>query len=122
MTHEGRHFRYDALRIHPAPAQPGGPPIVVSGRKDPAMRRAAALGDGWMPYLYSAAAYARSVDRIRELAASAGRDLGGFRWLSYVAVSMDDDGAVARQRATDFLGGTYQQDFGRPRRPHRGRG
>ena len=49
--------------------RPGGPPIVVSGRKEPAMRRAARLGDGWMPYLVSPSAYARSVRTIEEEAA-----------------------------------------------------
>src|SRR5436190_1976369 len=60
VTHSGRHHRYTDVRIHPAPAQAGGPPIIVTGRQPVAMRRAAALGDGWMPYLYSPARYSRS--------------------------------------------------------------
>ena len=36
------------------------------------MRRAARLGDGWMPYLYSARRYRESVARIREHAEAAG--------------------------------------------------
>ena len=42
------------------------------------MRRAARLGDGWMPYLVSPDAYARSVRAIRDEARKEGRDLGGF--------------------------------------------
>src|SRR5438067_571416 len=38
VEHAGRHFHIDGVRIHPAPRQPGGPPIYVSGRKEPAMR------------------------------------------------------------------------------------
>ena len=43
------------------------------------MRRAARLGDGWMPYLVSPDAYARSVATIRAEAAAAGRDLDRLR-------------------------------------------
>jgi alkanesulfonate monooxygenase SsuD/methylene tetrahydromethanopterin reductase-like flavin-dependent oxidoreductase (luciferase family) len=64
VNHDGRHHRFKDVRIHPALAQAGGPPIVVSGRQPVAMRRAARLGDGWMPYLYSPERYARSVETI----------------------------------------------------------
>ena len=33
----------------PRPVQPGGPPIWVGGSSMPALRRAARLGDGWLP-------------------------------------------------------------------------
>jgi alkanesulfonate monooxygenase SsuD/methylene tetrahydromethanopterin reductase-like flavin-dependent oxidoreductase (luciferase family) len=113
VSHDGRHYRYDGIRIQPPPAQPGGPPIVVTGRKPGAMRRAALHGDGWMPYLYSAERYARSVATINEIAAETGRSLDGFLWMSYVMVAVDDDPATARRAATEFLGGTYDQDFTR---------
>ena len=80
ISHDGPFFPMTDVRIHPPPAQPGGPPIVVAGRKDPAMRRAAVLGDGWMPYLYSPRRYAASVSRIRQIADEAGRDLRSFEW------------------------------------------
>jgi alkanesulfonate monooxygenase SsuD/methylene tetrahydromethanopterin reductase-like flavin-dependent oxidoreductase (luciferase family) len=75
------------------------------------MRRAALLGDGWMPYLYSADRYARSVARIEELAGDAGRELTGFRWLAYLMVGVDRDPTVARRSVARFLGDTYRQDF-----------
>jgi alkanesulfonate monooxygenase SsuD/methylene tetrahydromethanopterin reductase-like flavin-dependent oxidoreductase (luciferase family) len=111
VDHSGAHFRYTRLRIHPPPARPGGPPIVVTGRRRGAMRRAATLGDGWMPYLYSAERYERSVVAIRELAADLGRSLDGFLWMAYVMVSVDGNRDEARARAARFLGTTYSQDF-----------
>jgi alkanesulfonate monooxygenase SsuD/methylene tetrahydromethanopterin reductase-like flavin-dependent oxidoreductase (luciferase family) len=45
VTHHGRYYEMQDVRIHPAPAQPGGPPIVVAGRKEPSMRRAATMGE-----------------------------------------------------------------------------
>ena len=111
ISHPGPFYPMEDVRIHPAPAQPGGPPVVVAGRKDPAMRRAALLGDGWMPYLYSARRYAASVATIHQVASHAGRDLSGFEWFAYLFVAVDDDGDQARQQAARFLGGTYRQDF-----------
>ena len=100
------------VRVHPAPAQEGGPPIVVAGRQDPAMRRAALLGDGWMPYLYSPRRYASSVARIRELADEVGRDLHLFEWYAFIFVHVHRDGRRARREAARMMGGTYDQDFG----------
>jgi probable F420-dependent oxidoreductase len=111
VAHAGRHFRYDGLRIHPAPAQREGPPIIVTGRKQAAMRRAVALGDGWMPYLYSPERYARSVAIIRELADEAGRSLDSFHWMAYLMVSVDESSRRAQEQAATFLGKTYSQDF-----------
>ncbi|WP_307875169.1 LLM class flavin-dependent oxidoreductase [Frankia nepalensis] len=111
VTHDGPFYPMENVRIHPAPARPGGPPIVVAGRQEAAMRRAALLGDGWMPYLYSPRRYAASVATIRELAADAGRDLTGFDWYAFVFVNVDPDGDAAREGAARMLGGTYRQDF-----------
>jgi alkanesulfonate monooxygenase SsuD/methylene tetrahydromethanopterin reductase-like flavin-dependent oxidoreductase (luciferase family) len=111
VTAAGPHFPVTGVRIHPAPAQRGGPPIIVAGRKNAAIRRAARLGDGWMPYLYSPERYRRSVEAIQAQAAAAGRSLQKFGWLAYLPISVDADGDLARRRAAEFLGGTYRQDF-----------
>jgi probable F420-dependent oxidoreductase len=107
VNHEGRYYPMDDVRIHPPPAQPGGVPIIVAGRQPAAMRRAALLGDGWMPYLYSPRRYAESAATIREVAAHEGRDLAGFEWYAFVFVGLDADGERARERTAEFLGGTY---------------
>ncbi|MHB1962418.1 MAG: LLM class flavin-dependent oxidoreductase [Acidimicrobiales bacterium] len=111
VSHTGAEFSVPPVRVHPAPLQDGGPPVVVAGRQEPAMRRAGRLGDGWMPYLYSPGRYDRSVARIRQHAADAGRDLAGFGWCLFVPFAVDRDGARARRTAAEFLGGTYRQDF-----------
>lgn len=112
ISHDGTYYSMTEVKIHPAPAQQGGPPIVVAGRKEPAMRRAALLGDGWMPYLYSPRRYASSVARIQQIADDAGRDLGQFGWYAFIFVNIDRDGRRARQEAAAMMGGTYDQDFG----------
>lgn len=72
------------------------------------MRRAARLGDGWMPYLYSPRRYAESVETIRQVAGDDGRDLSDFEWFAYVFVNVHPDGDRARDEAARFLGDTYQ--------------
>ena len=112
VDHHGPHHSFDGVRIHPPPAQAGGPPLLVTGRRPVAMRRAAALGDGWMPYLYSPERYARSVTTIREHAVTIGRtSLDDFVWSAYVFVSLDDDATAARARALAFFGATYRADY-----------
>jgi probable F420-dependent oxidoreductase len=111
VTHDGRHYPMRNVRIHPAPVQPGGPPIIVAGRQEAAMRRAARLGDGWFPYMYSPRRYAASVATIRQAATDAGRDLSGFQWCVWVFLNVNPDGDIAREEAAHMMGGTYSQDF-----------
>ncbi len=114
-THKGRFFAFEDVELHPVrqpgttgPAgRKGGPPLVVSGRKAPAMRRAARLGDGWMPYLMSPGAYARSVQAVQEEARTIGRDLAGFEWAMYLYCSIRRDGDRARDDVAAFLGSAY---------------
>ena len=115
VSHHGRFFDFHDVELHPVrppgraegAGQAGGPPIIVSGRRPPAMRRAARLGDGFMPYLMSPAAYARSAQAIRDEARSAGRDLGGFEWMLYLYTSIRQDGDRARADVATFLQGAY---------------
>ena len=109
-SHHGKFFAFDDVELRPVGGrwmQPGGPPLLVSGRKEPAMRRAALRGDGWMPYLMSPGAYARSVQTVRAEAEGAGRDLTGFEWMVYLYCSIRPDGDRARDDVASFLGGAY---------------
>jgi probable F420-dependent oxidoreductase len=120
VSHHGQFFDFDDLELRPvrppgadgSQMQKGGPPLVVSGRKEPAMRRAARLGDGWMPYLMSANAYARSVETIRADAETTGRDLAGFEWMMFVYCSIRRDGDRARRDVASFLGNAYGEKSG----------
>lgn len=118
VSHHGRFFHFDDLEMRPVKPpgaerslmKPGGPPLLVSGRKEASMRRAARLGDGWMPYLVSPGAYVRSVDTIRKEAAGAGRDLEGFEWMMYLYCVIRPDGDQAREDRARFFGGASYGD------------
>jgi alkanesulfonate monooxygenase SsuD/methylene tetrahydromethanopterin reductase-like flavin-dependent oxidoreductase (luciferase family) len=115
VSHHGKFWGFDDVRmrmVQPpgkdgSQMRTGGPPLVVAGRKEGAMRRAARLGDGWMPYLVSPDAYARSVTTITSEAQAAGRDLAGFEWMMYLYCSVRQDGDRARADVAGFLGGAY---------------
>ncbi len=48
---QGRYVRFENIVFEPKPVQKPHPPILVGGNSRPAMRRAANLGDGWLPWL-----------------------------------------------------------------------
>jgi len=47
VTHEGRHYRVDDATVTPRPVQRPKPPIWFGAWAEPAIRRAARLGDAW---------------------------------------------------------------------------
>jgi probable F420-dependent oxidoreductase len=55
----GQFFSFADIEIEPGPAQDGGPPLWVGGRSPAAIRRAATLGDGWIPIFVSPERFAR---------------------------------------------------------------
>ena len=60
----GRFFSFDGIDIAPGPAQPGGPPLWVGGGSEAAIRRAATLGDGWIPIFVSPERFARGREEL----------------------------------------------------------
>jgi probable F420-dependent oxidoreductase len=60
----GRFFSFAGIEIAPRPAQDGGPPLWVGGRSGAAIRRAATLGDGWIPIWVSAERFREARERL----------------------------------------------------------
>ena len=46
FAYDGAHYRIPSIKICPVPTRPI--PILIGGHTEPALRRAARLGDGWM--------------------------------------------------------------------------
>ena len=46
VEHHGKHYDFDRLMMSPTPVEPV--PIYVGGHSEPALKRAARLGDGWI--------------------------------------------------------------------------
>jgi probable F420-dependent oxidoreductase len=65
-TFSGRYFAFEGIEIEPRPAQAGGPPLWVGGRSEPAIERAATLGDGWIPLWVSPERFAAGCEQLSE--------------------------------------------------------
>jgi probable F420-dependent oxidoreductase len=111
VTHQGRFFQFADITMEPKPVQKPLPPILVAGRREGAMRRAALYGDGWFPYLYSPDQYAKSVARVKEFAQEAGRSLDGFQFAVYQFTSIASTKEEARRNAAASLQAAYKQNF-----------
>jgi probable F420-dependent oxidoreductase len=111
VTFEGRYSKFSGITIAPHPVQKPHPPIWVAGRKEPAMRRAATYGDGWIPYMYTPEMLHESIEKIMRFGKEAGRDMSNFRPGLFIFAAVYPDRDMARDQAAKALGGTYSQDF-----------
>lgn len=70
---EGETVAFRDVMVSPGAAQRPHPPVWVGGNSRPAVRRAARLGDGWIPWELAPAELAAAVTQARTLRAEAGR-------------------------------------------------
>jgi probable F420-dependent oxidoreductase len=75
---KGKYVNFPALGARPRPVQAGGIPIVVGGNTRPAIRRAARLGDGWMPLGLAPDELISGLQYLRAQMHEAARSPGGF--------------------------------------------
>ena len=107
VTHHGEFFNLDDVTLLPRPVQQPHPPIWVAGRSEAAMHRAALLGDGWYPYLFTLRRLRSSNETVRQYAAEAGRDLTGFHWGLSQPTAIADDPMEAMAQAVANVGQRY---------------
>ena len=62
----GHFVSFYGVQIEPGPAQAGGPPLWVGGRSEAAIRRAATLGDGWIPIWVSPEQLRTGIEQLPE--------------------------------------------------------
>ncbi len=107
VSHQGRFFSFDDVTLLPQPVQKPHPPVWVAGRSEAAMRRAALLGEGWYPYLFTVRRLKSSNEAVRNYAAEAGRDLEGFHWGVNQPTAISDDPQEALGLAVANVGQRY---------------
>jgi probable F420-dependent oxidoreductase len=96
VEHHGRWFDFGPVMFEPKPVQRPGPPLHVGGDGAAALRRAATVGDGWVPMNHALDELAPALARIAELRAAAGRDGRTEVTISHAVDSASD---VARLEA-----------------------
>ena len=106
----------------PPPRQPGGPPIWVGGRKEPALRRMGRLADGYLSYVVTPEMYANALQTISDAADEAGRSMGQFGTGHLLFARVDDSYERALDVATESLSKRYAMDFRRAAQRYAGLG
>jgi probable F420-dependent oxidoreductase len=77
---------------YPKPPRAGGVPILIGGESNPAMRRVARLGDGWLPYNLPVEDAPAVIAELKRMTRDAGRDPERLRIIKivYANATLDD--------------------------------
>ncbi len=118
VAHRGKYFSFGEISMEPKPATPGGPPIWVGGRAEAAMRRAARLGDGWIPYVVTPKRYAEGLEFIAREADKAGRKFERFGTSIFLFATLGSSYEQAHDVATELLSKRYAMNFREPARKY----
>jgi alkanesulfonate monooxygenase SsuD/methylene tetrahydromethanopterin reductase-like flavin-dependent oxidoreductase (luciferase family) len=100
--YEGKYVQVADVGFQPKPVQRPHPPIWIGGHSGPALRRAAALGDGWMPIglrpppTLEPAEMAAKIARLRTLIREAGRPEEAVTISFTAPIAFADTSAPAR--------------------------
>ena len=68
VNYQGKHFKLNGVSVEPKPVQKQLPPIWFGGRSEPALKRTAKLGDGWLVSQAPPEEVATSIPKIKEMA------------------------------------------------------
>jgi alkanesulfonate monooxygenase SsuD/methylene tetrahydromethanopterin reductase-like flavin-dependent oxidoreductase (luciferase family) len=109
LTFDGEFFSLRDALILPAPSPPV--PLVVGGRSDAAVRRAARLGDGWLGIWVSPRRFASVVEQIAQQAGDAGRDPSGFEHALNIWCGFASTREAAREPLAAQMQRFYQMPF-----------
>jgi probable F420-dependent oxidoreductase len=77
LSFEGRYHKVTAAGLNPMPVQQPIP-LWIGGSAEPALKRAAVLGDGFFPQRPLEGGWAKTIDRMHEWRQAAGKSWDGF--------------------------------------------
>jgi alkanesulfonate monooxygenase SsuD/methylene tetrahydromethanopterin reductase-like flavin-dependent oxidoreductase (luciferase family) len=109
LTFDGEFFSLRDALVLPAPSPPV--PMIVGGRSDAAVRRAAHFGDGWLGIWVSPRRYGDVRDQIAQQALDAGRDPACFEHGLNVWCGFGTSRASARDALAAQMQAFYQMPF-----------
>ena len=87
LSHHSAYFKFKDVALKPAPKQ--AIPIWIGGSSPAACRRAAALGDGWMPARINYPTFNKRVEYLRSLCAQVGRPMVETAVMPFTTVGGD---------------------------------
>jgi probable F420-dependent oxidoreductase len=108
VTMKGEFFDLDSASIAPRPAQKPHPPLWFGGHHPNALKRAVAMGDGFIGAgSASTAAFADQARQLRLFIADARRDPAAFPIGKRVYIAVDADRDRAARRLAEWFGAFY---------------
>ena len=93
---QGHYTAFTEVACFPKPAQPGGPRVLIGGMTASSLKRAATVGDGWMPWAVTPQELKDGVAGIRAYRSD--------KPLELVCVMPTDIGSHAMERYTGVFG------------------
>ena len=113
VTYDGKFYQLHEATMEPKPVQKPTPPIWLGGAAEPAVRRAARLGDGFFGAgSTTTTAFAEQVTVLRQALTEQGRDPARFPVAKRIYIAIDDDAGRARSRMAEGLAEVYGPAFG----------
>lgn len=95
-TYEGEHIRFHDVEMYPKPVQ-ARLPIYSAGNSDGAIRRAAQIGDGWLPAGIAHDRIAAAKEKLEQYAREAGRDPSTIAIAPQLIVCIGENADEARR-------------------------
>ena len=113
VSYRGQIFQVENVKLATRPTRKPRPPLWLGGGHPDALRRAAALADGWMGSGGSSIAeFKASVPILKAALAAAGRDPATFPISKRVFMAVDERPAVARRELERWFTDVYHNPPG----------
>ena len=102
VSFQGEFYKLDRVTIFPKPWQTP-PPIWIGGKSEAAMRRTARLGDGWIPSFVTPEELRVGVERVKEMAIAAGREVPDDHFGTIINFAVAGSGDAAFAMAQPYI-------------------
>ena len=103
VTFHGRYFTLNGVSVHPKPVQKELPPIWIGGSSEPAMRRVARLGDGWLVSQATPDEVRVGIGKINGWADEYGREIEEDHFGALFSFCLAESREKARKLAEPFM-------------------
>lgn len=103
VTHNGKHFSFNAMRMDPKPVQSPHIPLIIGGFSPAAMRRCARYGNGWLGFGLNPEMSKRAIAGIAAALSEEGRSLNDFEIIITPGQVCLDDIKVYEDMGVDRL-------------------
>jgi probable F420-dependent oxidoreductase len=102
VTFQGEFYKLDRISILPKPWQ-SPLPIWIGGKSEAAMRRAARLGDGWIPSFITPDEMRAGIQKVQDMAAAESRQVPEDHFGTLINYAIADTEDAARAMAQPFI-------------------